>query len=94
MNASEPLIGIYRLNMKRDSDNFREAAILDIIAMLMEEGYKLVVFESLRKSLEGYSFTFMDDLEKFKKICSIIVANRMSSDLLGVYEKVYTRDWF
>lgn len=94
MNASDPLIGIYRLNMKRDSDNFREAAILDIIAMLMEEGYKLVVFESLRKSLEGYSFTFMDDLEKFKKICSIIVANRMSSDLLGVYEKVYTRDWF
>lgn len=94
MNASEPLIGIYRLNMKRDSDNFREAAILDIIAMLMDEGYKVVVFEPLRRRLEGYSFTFMDDLEKFKKICSIIVANRMSSDLLDVREKVYTRDWF
>ena len=93
MNPSEPLIGIYRLNMKRDSDNFREAAILDIIDILIEEGYKVVVFEPLRKRLEHYSFTFMDDLEKFKKICSIIVANRMSSDLLDVREKVYTRDW-
>ena len=53
----------------------------------------MVVFEPLRKRLEHYSFTFMDDLEKFKKICSIIVANRMSSDLLDVREKVYTRDW-
>lgn len=92
--VSNPLIGIYRLNMKRDSDNFREAAVLDIIAILMDEGYKVVVFEPLRKSFDNYLFTFMDDLEKFKKTCSIIVANRMSNDLLDVCEKVYTRDWF
>lgn len=93
-NASEPLIGIYRLNMKRDSDNFREAAILDIIAMLIDAGYKVVVFEPLQKRLESCSFTFMDDLEEFKWICSIIVANRMSCDLHDISEKVYTRDWF
>ena len=92
--VSEPLIGIYRLNMKRDSDNFREAAILDIIDMLMDNGYQVVVFEPIRKQLEGYSFTFVDDLKEFKKMSSIIVANRISSDLLDVREKVYTRDWF
>lgn len=92
--VSEPLIGIYRLNMKRDSDNFREAAILDIIDMLMDNGYQVVVFEPIRKQLEGYSFTFVDNLKEFKKMSSIIVANRISSDLLDVREKVYTRDWF
>ena len=75
--VSEPLIGIYRLNMKRDSDNFREAAILDIIDMLMDSGYQVVVFEPIRKQLEGYSFTFVDDLKEFKKMSSIIVANRI-----------------
>ena len=93
-NVSEPLIGIYRLTMKRDSDNFREAAILDIIDILIDAGYKVIVFEPLQKRLESCSFTAMDDLEKFKKISSIIVANRMSCDLYDVSEKVYTRDWF
>ena len=93
-NASEPLIGIYRLTMKRDSDNFREAAILDIIAILKAEGYNVVVFEPLHKHFGSCSFTFMDDLEEFKKNSSIIVANRMSCELHDVSEKVYTRDWF
>ena len=80
--------------MKRDSDNFREAAILDIIAILKAEGYNVVVFEPLHKHFGSCSFTFMDDLEEFKKNSSIIVANRMSCELHDVSEKVYTRDWF
>ena len=80
--------------MKCDSDNCREAAILDIIAILTDAGYKVVVFEPLKKRLGSCSFTFMDDLEKFKKISSIIIANRMSCDLQDASEKVYTRDWF
>lgn len=94
MNVSNPLIGIYRLNMKRGSDNFREAAILDIITALMNAGYEVIVFEPLRNSSNSYLFPFIDDLDQFKNNSSIIVANRISRELMDVQEKVYTRDWF
>lgn len=87
-------ICIYRFNLKHNYDSFREAAIFDINTILVDVGYKVVVFEPLGKSFDNYLFRFTDDLNKFKKICSIIVANRMSNNILYVYEKVYTRDWF
>lgn len=94
LNIDNPLIGIYRINMKRNSDNFREAAILDIIEALMKDGYEIIVFEPLRGNSESFPFDFIDDLSQFKNCSTIIVANRMSSELMDVQEKVYTRDWF
>lgn len=94
MNELDPLIGIYRLNMKRDSDDCREAAILDVIEILMGNGYKVVAFEPTIKCTDEYKFPFINDLSMFKKESSLIVANRISDELYDVREKVYTRDWY
>lgn len=93
-NGDNPLIGIYRLNMKRNSDNFREAAILDIVGALIYNGYKVIVYEPLRGNADSFPLDFVDDINQFKKQSTIVVANRITSELIDVQEKVYTRDWY
>ena len=93
--ASEPkVIGVYRLTMKSDSDNFRAAAIQDIIKMLDGKGKKMLIYEPTLRDDEYNGMKIENDLNKFKKNCSIILANRMTPELEDVREKVYTRDLF
>lgn len=87
-------VGIYRLVMKNNSDNFRDSSILTVLNVLKKKNIKLVIFEPLIKQTEYQSVTIENDIEKFKKISDLIVTNRMSSELNDVDDKLFTRDVF
>ena len=87
-------IGIYRLIMKEGSDNFRESSIQGIIKRLNAKGCKIIIFEPLLKEKVFFGSKVYSDINNFKKDSSLIVTNRLHSDLVDVAEKVYTRDLF
>ncbi|MFL2136745.1 nucleotide sugar dehydrogenase [Ruoffia sp. FAM 24228] len=86
------VVGIHRLTMKTDSDNFRQAAIFDIMKQIRAEGVEVVIYEPTIKeeTFEGYKV--VNDLSAFKLITSSILANRISEDIQDVSHKIYTRD--
>lgn len=89
------VIGVYRLVMKQDSDNFRESAIFDIITMLKSiNNIKLIIYEPLLKSETFEGMEVINDLGIFKEKSDLIVANRSSKLLSDVQEKIFTRDLF
>ena len=93
--ASEPeVVGVYRLTMKFDSDNFRDAAIHDVIKNIRKKNRPVLIYEPTLKENEFNGMEVTNNLKQFKKSCSIILANRMTPELEDVKEKVYTRDIF
>ena len=88
------IIGIYRLTMKLDSDNFRFSAIQDIIKNLKENNMNIIIYEPTLNELEYNECKVENDIKKFKEKASIIIANRLESNLEDVKNKVYTRDIF
>ncbi|MGH2077625.1 nucleotide sugar dehydrogenase [Aerococcus urinaeequi] len=86
------VVGIHRLTMKTDSDNFRQAAIFDIMKQIRAEGVEVIIYEPTIKeeTFEGYKV--VNDLETFKLMTNSILANRISEDIQDVSHKVYTRD--
>ena len=87
-------IGIYRLTMKFSSDNFRSSAIQDIIKKFKAEDKKVIIYEPALNENEFNGCRVVKDIEEFKKISSIILANRLEEQLIDIKEKVYTRDLF
>ena len=87
------LVGIFRLVMKKGSDNFRESAIFSVMELLQASGTELLVYEPILKE-DGANFKVTHDLESFKKDCDLILANRMDEVLLDVSDKVLTRDLY
>lgn len=87
-------VGIYRLTMKANSDNFRQSSIQDIMKILRGEGIKVVVYEPTLKTESFEKYTVNNDLQSFISECDIILSNRMSDELLEVKDKVYTRDLY
>ena len=88
------IVGIYRLTMKMDSDNFRQSAIQGVMKRIKAKGIEVVVFEPSFKEDEFFHSRIIKDFNEFKKICDVIVANRLSDEIKDVIEKVYTRDLF
>jgi len=94
-SISDAVVGIYRLTMKTDSDNFRHSAIQGIMRRLRERGVGIVIYEpSLREDERFYDCEVINDIVRFKRASQVIIANRRDDALSDVAAKVYTRDIF
>ena len=94
MRKSPKVVGIYRLTMKADSDNFRFSAIQGVISRLKEKNTKIIIYEPTLKDEEFDECKVIKEFKKFAEKADVIIANRYEDQLFEVREKVYTRDLY